>query len=243
MIMKLLIVGSGSMGRWFASSVDAEVTFLDIKAERAQGAAEDMGGKMANLGTDELFDIVCIAVPIPRVTEAISTYAKNVTGIMCDITGIMKIPMEAMKKYANGVERISLHPLFGPENYPGRIALVIDEMGPMAEQIFEDLEKAGNTLFITTAGEHDEVMKTVQGMTHAAILSFALAAQEVPEEFGTPIFDGLVDLVKEMTNGNARVYSDIQEVFGGSKAIIEAAKKISSADWKEFSQLYEEASR
>ena len=58
--MKLLIVGSGSMGRWFASSVDAEVTFVDIKAEMAQGAAEDIGGKVADLDTEELFDVVCI---------------------------------------------------------------------------------------------------------------------------------------------------------------------------------------
>ena len=46
-----------------------------------------------------------------------------------------------------------------------------------------------------------------------------------------------------MTNGNARVYSDIQEVFGGSKEIVEAASRISNADWEEFSRLYEEASR
>ena len=241
--MKLLIVGSGSMGRWFASSIDAEVTFLDIKTEMAQGAAEDIGGKVADLDTEELFDVVCIAVPIPYVTEAISAYAKNATGVICDITGVMKAPMEAMKACASDIGRVSLHPLFGPGNYPGRIALVIGETGPLAERIFNDLEKAGNTLFITTAEEHDEVMKTVQGMTHAAILSFALAAKEVPEEFGTRIFDVLVELVKEMTNGNARVYSDIQEVFGGSKEIVEAANRISNADWEEFRRLYEEASR
>ena len=43
MVMKLLIVGAGSMGRWFASSVDAEITFLDVRSEIAQIAANEMG--------------------------------------------------------------------------------------------------------------------------------------------------------------------------------------------------------
>tara|TARA_A100001037_G_C15148859_1_gene637874 strand:- start:839 stop:1570 length:732 start_codon:yes stop_codon:yes gene_type:complete len=241
MVMKLLIVGAGSMGRWFASSVDAEITFLDVRSEIAQIAANEMGAKMSEIDTVELFDVVCIAVPIPNVVEAISTYSKNATEVICDITGVMKTPIEAMKQYGNDIGRMSLHPLFGPENYPGRIASVMDENRPMAKKIIEDLEGAGNTLFTTTAEEHDEVMRTVQGMAHAAILSFALASQEVPNEFGTPIFDGLRELVKDMTNGNARVYSDIQEVFGGSTEIMKAAEKISSSNWEEFKRIYDEA--
>ena len=44
-----------------------------------------------------------------------------------------------------------------------------------------------------------------------------------------------------MTNGNARVYSDIQEVFGGSTEIMKAAEKISSSNWEEFKRIYDEA--
>jgi prephenate dehydrogenase len=238
--MKLLIVGSGSMGRWFASAVDADITYLDIEPEMANEAAGEMGCGIANPDTEELFDVVCIAVPMPFVEEAITKYSKNASGGLCDITGSMATPIKNMKLHADGIERLSMHPLFGPLNCPGRIAIVEDNMGPLMKKICDDLEKSGNTLFNTTVDEHDEAMKTVQGMAHAAILSFGLAAEKIPDKFGTPIFDGLMKLTMEITRGNPRVYSDIQKIFGGSIEISNAARRISDSDEEEFKKIHED---
>ena len=92
---------------------------------------------------------------------------------------------------------------------------------------------------ITTVDEHDEAMKTVQGMAHAAILSFGLAAEKIPDKFGTPIFDELMKLTRDITRGNPRVYSDIQQIFGGSIEISNAARRISDSDEEEFEKIHE----
>lgn len=81
----------------------------------------------------------------------------------------------------------------------GSIAVVRDESGPVTEALLESLDDRGNSLLETTATEHDEAMETVQAATHAAVLSFAIAAKPVPEGFETPIYDQLATLATQMT--------------------------------------------
>ena len=81
----------------------------------------------------------------------------------------------------------------------------------------------------------------MQGRAHAAVLAFALAAEAVPEPFGTPVFDGLQALVEEVTGGTPRVYGDIQETFDGAADVAAAAREIAEADREAFERLYRDA--
>jgi prephenate dehydrogenase len=154
-----------------------------------------------------------------------------------------------MREQAPDRERVSLHPLFAPENAPGNVAVVADERGATTESLLADLRGQDNYLFETTAAEHDEAMETVQARAHTAVLAFGLAAEDVPEEFQTPISEALTELVEAVAGGNPRVYREIQQSFDGAGDVASAADRLATAaeraaadDSELFDRLYREAS-
>lgn len=241
--MDVLVVGAGAMGRWFAAVVEGAIAFADVDPERARTAADATAGRTVNVDTDERFDLVCLAVPMTATVEAIKRHVGQASDAVVDLSGAMAAPVEAMAEVAVDLERLSLHPLFSPENAPGRIAVVASAPGPITDAVLGDLEAAGNELFETTPAEHDEAMRTVQARAHAAVIAFALAAEPVPDDFGTPVYDGLVELVDEVLGGNARVYADIQSTFDGADDVAGAARRIAEADADAFERLYHDAGR
>lgn len=247
--MDLLVVGAGEMGRWFARTLDDRldeppaVAFTDADPAAARAAAEGLDGRAVSLDTDDRFDLVCVAVPIPATPEAIATHAPKAERAICDLAGVMADPVAAMAERAPDRERVSFHPLFAPMNAPGNVPLVADRPGPVTDRVRAALSAAGNDLFETTPAEHDAAMETVQAKAHAAILAFGLAAEPVPERFQTPISTGLFDLLEGVTGGEARVYADIQDAFDGASAVAEAAVRLADADGDTFETLYERARR
>lgn len=241
--MDVLIVGAGAMGRWLGGVVeDTETTvaFVDRDEAVATEAADAVGGRALSERTTERFDLVCLAVPIPAVERAIALYAPLADSAIADVSGVMRAPIAAMEDHAPEREHISLHPLFSPDNAPGNAPIVADG-GPIEEWLGNRLRAAGNTLVETTPEEHDEAMETIQTKAHAAILAFALAADEIPEGFETPVSKELFSLVQTVTNGSPHVYADIQLTFPGSEDVAEAAIEIAEADYEEFEALYHEA--
>jgi prephenate dehydrogenase len=239
--METLIVGGGEMGRWLGEAVGFEVAFTDTDPDAAEAAAAAVGGRSVTLDTSEEFDVVAVAVPMGVATEAIATHAGTAREAIVDLAGVMAGPTEAMAEHAPELERASLHPLFAPANAPGRIAVVDDDAGPTVARLRANLAEAGNTFVETTPEEHDRAMETVQARAHTAVLAFGLAAEPVPDGFGTPVYDALEDLRREVTGGTPRVYADIQESFEGADDIAEAASRIAEADGEAFERLYREA--
>lgn len=242
--MDLLVVGAGSMGRWFAAAASeavASVAFADRDPEAAASAAEAVGGRAVPAPPPETFDVVCVAVPLPAVEDAIATYADRATRAVVDVTGVMEPAVSAMADHAPGAERVSFHPLFAPERAPGTVAVVPDEPGPVTDDLRAALADRGNHLFETTAEEHDAAMSSVQGAAHAAVLAYALAAGDVREEFHTPVSRPLTDLAELVTAGNPRVYADVQDAFDGADDVAAAAERIADADAGAFADLFEAA--
>jgi prephenate dehydrogenase len=249
--MKLLVVGAGEMGRWFgevvASGIEAaDVAFADTDPEVAETAAAEVGepaaGRAVSLSTDERFDAVCIAVPVSAAESAVEDHAPKAERALVDVTGQMAAPVDAMRSAAPDRERVSLHPLFASANAPGNVAVVADAEGPTTDWILGALDGAGNRLVETTAAEHDEAMETVQAGTHAAVLAFALAAEDVPEGLTTPIFEELSAVAEQVAGNTPEVYAEIQETFDGAERVAEAAARLADADESEFAALYRDAS-
>lgn len=249
--MDTLVVGAGEMGRWaghvLRDAFDARLSFLDREREVARGAATDVGGRAlapaalaAEPAGEARFDLVCIAVPIPATVEAVRTYGPYAGEAVIDVTGTMTEPVAAMADLT-GRERASLHPLFAPDNEPGNVPVVIEEGGPTIDRLLETLEHRGNDVFETTPEEHDGAMETVQARTHAAVLAFALAAESVPGRFHTPVSADLAVLVDRVTDGDHRVYDDIQTAFDGAEDVAAAARRVADASGDSFEQLYREA--
>jgi prephenate dehydrogenase len=241
--MNVLVVGAGEMGRWVGATVDADVAYADTDPDAATTAAEETGGRAVPVDTDETFDAVCLAVPMSVVEAAIATYASRSDAAICDVSGVMAGPVEAMREHAPDRERASFHPLFAAENAPGNVAVVADAAGPTTDAIRDDVTAAGNHVFETTVAEHDRAMETVQAATHAAVLSFALAAEDVREEFHTPVSRRLDDLVGMVTGGTPHVYREIQATFEGADRVADAARRVADADGETFDSLYREAGR
>lgn len=245
--MDVLIVGAGAMGRWLGGTIEGSVTFADTDPESAEAAASDVGERAVALDTSERFDAVVVAVPMRAASDAIAAHAGKATDAVLDLAGVMEGPLSAMAEHAPDLERASLHPLFAPANAPGRIAIASEgaavdgAVGETVGRIRADLEAAGNAFVETTPEEHDRAMETIQARTHAAVLAFGLAAEDVPEGFGTPIYDALDDLREEVTGGTPRVYADIQATFDGAEDVAEAARRIAEADEEAFESLYREA--
>lgn len=239
--MDVLVVGAGAMGRWFAGVVDADVAFADRDPGVAEDAAEAVGGRAVALDADEGFDVVCVAVPMPDAAAAVEAHAGRARRAMVDVTGAMEPPLSAMAEHVPRLERMSLHPLFAPENAPGNVAVAYGASGPATDRIRRRIAAAGNEVVEVAAAEHDEAMRTVQGRAHAAVLAFALAAEDVPDGLSTPIYDRLADLAEQVTGGNPRVYADVQVTFGGAADVAAAADAIADADGEAFADLYRDA--
>jgi prephenate dehydrogenase len=241
--MEVLVVGAGAMGRWVGETLTPSfsVAFADHDGATAEDAAETVGGRAVAIDTAGTFDAVCLAVPISAVEDAVATHADRAERAVLDVTGVMAEPVAAMRELVPDRERASLHPLFAPENAPGNVAAVVDESGPVIDRALDAIADAGNHVFETTPDEHDTAMETVQSGAHTAILAYALAAEDVREEFATPVSRALSDLVGTVTDGTPRVYREIQESFEGAEAVAEAARRVANADGDAFDRLYEEA--
>ncbi|MEF8887387.1 MAG: prephenate dehydrogenase/arogenate dehydrogenase family protein [Haloarculaceae archaeon] len=242
--MNALVVGAGEMGRWLADVLgDAgfEVAVADADPDVAAAAADALEVRAAPVEGDERFDLVCVAVPIPAAVGALAAAAPRADRALLDVTGTMADPVAAMREHAPDRERVSLHPLFAADAEPGNVAVVPDATGPVTDTVRETLAERDNHLFETTPEEHDRAMETVQARVHAAVLAYGLAAEEVPEEFHTPVSAGLAELVERVTDGDPGVYADIQAAFGGAADVAEAARRVAEADRETFQQLYEDA--
>ena len=249
--MTLCIVGAGAMGRWLAgtltdSEAAVDLAFADTDTAAAEDAAAEFDADAVALdegvpATDRSFRTVALAVPIPAVEAAVAEWAPYTEAAMLDLSGVMAEPVAAMREHLPDGERASLHPLFAPERAPGSVAVVADAVGPTLSPLLDALRVAGNELFETTPAEHDDAMATIQAKSHAAVLAWALAGDEVREEFHTPVSAGLSDLAATVTDGDSRVYADIQEAFGGADAVADAAREIADADGEAFAALYDEA--
>ena len=122
--MKLLVVGAGEMGRWVADTVSADVAFCDADSAVAADAAAAREARRVPPATDELFDVVCLAVPMSAIPAAVETYAECATEAIFDVSGVMADPLAAMAEHAPDCERASFHPLFAPPRVPGNGAVV-----------------------------------------------------------------------------------------------------------------------
>jgi prephenate dehydrogenase len=244
--MDVLVVGAGDVGRWVAEAADAPVAFADIDQQRAEAAAEAVGGRarVVPLDGEATFDVVAVAVPLSAASAAVERHASRAERAVVDFTGEMVDPLAAMAAAAPDAERASFHPLFAPEHAPGRVAVSEGAGGPATEQVSDWLAAAGNELVDVDAETHDDAMATIQGRAHAAVLAFALAADDVPEELATPVYEDLDALAERVTGGNARVYGDIQAAFGGADEVAAAAERIADAiEAESFAEVYDDAGR
>jgi prephenate dehydrogenase len=124
----------------------------------------------------------------------------------------------ALVAHAQHLESVSLNPMFAPAlGFDGRaVAAVVVRDGPRARTLLDAVGRRGGRVAEVSADEHDRVAAVTQALTHAAVLAFGLALDELGvtvEDLGkvaTPPHLTLLALLARIASGGPETYWDVQ---------------------------------
>src|SRR4030088_2257036 len=140
--------------------------------------------------------------------------AGRLIGTVSAKTGIVA----ALAAHASHVQAVSLNPMFGPDlGFNGRaVAAVVVRDGPRARALLDAIGRRGGRVAEVGADEHDRVAAAAQALTHAAVLAFGLALDELGvaiEDLGavaTPPHLTLLALLARIASGVPETYWEVQ---------------------------------
>lgn len=238
----MIVGGAGRMGRWMARFLAAQ-GFVVETADPAPGApGEPRRAAWSDGALDH--DYIVLATPLRPTAEILPALAKRrPPGIVFDV-GSLKTPLrpgfEAL--VAAGVRATSIHPMFGPatELLSGRHVVFVDLGVPDATAAVRALfAPTMATLVDMTLEEHDRLIATVLGLSHALNLSFVSALAESGEAasrlsaISSTTFDGQLAIAANVAEENPHLYFEIQSLneFGGDAldALLGAVERLRAA--------------
>ncbi len=239
--MKVTIIGgAGGMGRWFAGFFKengVEVRIVD-KSPKTKEIAKEMNVQSINADIlkvteseaevkEEIVDtdVLLVSVPINiagRVIECVGPEMHK-GALLMDITSVKKAPVEMMGRFTNkDVEILGTHPLFGPtaKSMRGQTIIFVPlRKGHLYDKIEAMFKKNGAKIEFLTAGEHDEIMSVIQGLTHFILLSFGITLKnldfdvENSRKFMSPMYEIIMDFVGRLLHQDPHLYAMIQTNF------------------------------
>jgi prephenate dehydrogenase len=223
--LKVAVVGSGAMGRWFASFARqnlGEVVVADAEVRRAKVAAEELGVRAAKSAEEAVAkaDVAIVAVPIPKTPEVVRSLSQHMGegSLLMDIASVKSDVVDVMKELKAELELVSIHPLFGPgaRDVSGKDFLAVPvRPGEMYAWFKGRLLELGARVTEVEAEEHDRLMAISQSLTHFVLLSYLSALSSMKESkrasgLRTPMFDALLDVALALLAGNPEMYGEIQ---------------------------------
>lgn len=222
--MKVAIIGTGAMGRWFigfAKQNLGEVVVADAIAAKAERVAREFGANYGSVPEAAAeAELVLVAVPISETPEVIKSLAGQVQRgtLLADIASVKSDVIEAMQTIEAKIELVSLHPLFGPgaTSVKGKDFVAIPvKAGKRYAALKHRLLELGARVTEMDAEDHDRLMAIIQCMTHFVLLTYLNALKSMKElkraeKFRTPMFATLLDLAKTVFAGNLELYGELQ---------------------------------
>lgn len=188
--MKILILGAGKMGSFFADvlSFEHEVAVFDIDPKRLRFAYNTI--RMSN--PEEIKDfnpeIVINAATVKYTTQAFDMVLPYLDE-MCILSDIASVKT-GLKEYYEKLNRpfVSTHPMFGPtfanlSDLSTQSAIVISESNHWGKIFFKDIYNSLKlNVFEYTFEEHDETIAYSLSIPFASTLVFAsvMKHQEAP---------------------------------------------------------------
>jgi prephenate dehydrogenase len=210
MSLKAAIVGGyGEMGRWFERFLSDREMDVTLVGRSSHAHYSD-------------FDVVVIAVPIDVTCDVIAHVAPQMRpgAVLFDIASVKVKPVEQMLTSApQGVELVSVHPLFGPgmPDMEGQTVIVTPVRGERGCRFLVDLfENAGAQVEELSAEEHDHLMSVIQGLTHFGYIATGVTLEALhfdikrSRRFMSPVYEILIDFVGRILGQNPALYASIQ---------------------------------
>jgi prephenate dehydrogenase len=206
-------------------------------------------------------DVVVLAVPERVALTAVPALAPQLRpgGLLVDTLSVKTSIVAVLAAHGPHLEAVSLNPLFAPAlGLDGRaVAAVVVRDGPRARALLDAVERGGGRVAEIGADEHDRVAAVTQALTHAAVLAFGLALDELGiavEEIGavaTPPHLTLLAMLARIAAGQPETYWDVQAgnpharsartaLADGLAALADAADHGSDGD---FASILERARR
>jgi prephenate dehydrogenase len=165
-------------------------------------------------------DIVVLAVPEPVALAAVPALARELRpgALLVDTLSVKTGIVSALAAHAAHLEAVSLNPMFAPAlGFGGRaVAAVVVGDGPRARALLDAVGRRGGRVVELGADEHDRVAAVTQALTHAAVLAFGLALDELGvavEDLGAvapPPHLTLLALLARIASGEPETYREVQ---------------------------------
>jgi chorismate mutase/prephenate dehydrogenase len=221
----LVIGGAGKMGLWFVDFLGSqgfEVTIADPR--KIAGLAENGLTRVNDWrDTADTFDVTVVAAPIGITAEILRDIAEaGRSGLIFDI-GSLKSPLVAgLQGLAEKGARVtSLHPMFGPDTelLSGRHILFLDvgnsEATTEARQLFASTMARQIEMKLE---DHDRLIATVLGLSHALNIAFFTALVESGEklpqlaDMSSTTFDAQLAVAASVADESPQLYFEIQKL-------------------------------
>jgi prephenate dehydrogenase len=165
-------------------------------------------------------DVVVLAVPERVALAAVPALARLLRpgALLVDTLSVKTGIVAALAAHAPHLEAVSLNPMFAPAlGFAGRaVAAVVVREGPRARALLDAVGRRGGRIAEVGADEHDRVAAVTQALTHAAVLAFGLALDELGvavEDLGAlapPPHLTLLALLARIASGDPGTYWDVQ---------------------------------
>jgi prephenate dehydrogenase len=165
-------------------------------------------------------DVVVLAVPERAALAAVPGVARELRpgALLVDTLSVKTGIAAALAAHAAHLEALSLNPMFAPAlGFDGRaVAAVVVHDGPRARALLDAIGRRGGRVAEVGADEHDLVAAATQALTHAAVLAFGLALDELGvavEELSAvapPPHLTLLALLARIAGGEPETYRDVQ---------------------------------
>jgi prephenate dehydrogenase len=222
--------GAGAVGGLVVdllAGAGADVSVVDIAAPPAEDpevwtyARGDISAMDARLVAEMRHaDIVVLAVPERVALAAVPALARQLRAgrLLVDTLSVKTGIVAALAAHAPHLEAVSLNPMFAPAlGFDGRaVAAVVVHDGPRVRALLEAVGRRGGRVAEVGADEHDRLAAATQALTHAAVLAFGLALDELDvtvEELAavaTPPHLTLLALLARIATGEPETYWDVQ---------------------------------
>jgi 4-amino-4-deoxyprephenate dehydrogenase len=165
-------------------------------------------------------DIVVLAVPEPVALAALPAVAREIRpgGLLVDTLSVKTAIVAALAAHAAHLEAVSLNPMFAPAlGFDGRaVAAVVVGDGSRVRALLDAITRRGGRVAEIGADEHDRVAAVTQALTHAAVLAFGLALDDLGiaiddlAAVATPPHLTMLALLARIATGGPETYWDVQ---------------------------------
>jgi 4-amino-4-deoxyprephenate dehydrogenase len=223
--------GSGAVGSLFAERLQESGNDVAIVDLTVPGPAHSVTcfvrGDVGNPGAEvtdliRTADAVLLSVPEPVALVAVDRLAGALRpgALIADTLSVKTAVVPALRAAAivAGAEALSLNPMFAPSlGFAGHpVASVVVRDGRRGRALRDLIEQWGARVVTVTADQHDRVAAAAQVLTHAAVIAFGAALDELGvdiadlDRMGPPPHTALLSLLARIASGAPEVYWDVQ---------------------------------